>query len=91
MQDQRSNPGHTMMLHTNNPQPMALPSINFLHLMVFKIQPEQDIIGQGHYGKVKVQIKVTRFTWRFTSTHPSQCPYQVSTSYTLQFPRYCLD
>ena len=47
-----------MMLHTYNPQPMSLPSINFLHLTVSDIQPGQDFIGQGHYGKVKGQIKV---------------------------------
>ena len=29
MQDQRSNPGHTMTLHTYNPRPMFLPNINF--------------------------------------------------------------
>ena len=27
------NQGHTMMLHTYNPKPMSLPSINFLDLM----------------------------------------------------------
>ena len=37
MQDQRSNPGHTMTLHIYNPQPMSLPNVNFLHLMVFEI------------------------------------------------------
>ena len=37
MQDQRSNPGHNMTLHTCNPQPMSLPNINFLHLMVSEI------------------------------------------------------
>ena len=59
MQDQRSNPGHAMTLHTYNPQPMSLPNINFLHLMVFEIWPGQDFQTQGHYGKVKGQIKVT--------------------------------
>ena len=34
-------------------QSMSLPSINF------QISPRQDLIGQGHYGKVKDQIKVT--------------------------------
>ena len=34
-------------------------SINFLHLTVSEIYPIQDFIGQGHYGKVKGQIKVT--------------------------------
>ena len=37
LQDQRSNQGHTMTLHTYNPQPMSLPSINFLHLTVSEI------------------------------------------------------
>ena len=32
---------------------MSLPSINFPHLTVSEIQPGQDLIGQGHYGKVK--------------------------------------
>ena len=35
-----------------------VPSINFLHLTVSEIQPAQEFIGQGHYGKVKGQIKV---------------------------------
>ena len=30
-----SNQDHTMMLHTYTPQPMSLPSINFLHLIAF--------------------------------------------------------
>ena len=59
MQDQRSNQGHTMKVHTYNLRPMSLPNINFLHLMVSEIYPGQGIIGQGHYGKVKGQIKVT--------------------------------
>ena len=37
---------------------MSLPSINFLHLTVSEMQPGQDFIGQGHYRKVKGQIKV---------------------------------
>ena len=72
-------------------QPLTnvLPRINFLHLTVSEIKPSQDFIGQGHYGKVKGQIKVTSL--RCTPTHPNQCPYQISTSYTLQFPRYSPD
>ena len=54
---QRLNKGHTMTLHTYNPQPISLASINFLHLMGSEIQPGQDFIGQGHY-KVKGEIKV---------------------------------
>ena len=37
-QDQRSNQGHTMTLHTCSPQPMSLLSFNFQHLMVSEIQ-----------------------------------------------------
>ena len=99
MQDQRSNPGHTMTLHTYNTQPMSLPNINFQppygfrniaqtrhyrsrslwqgqrsnqgHTLAnvptkyqlptpygFQDVPRQDFIGQGHYSKVKGQIKV---------------------------------
>ena len=54
--------------------------------MVSEIHPGQDFQTQGHYGKVKGQIKVR--PWRCTPTPPNQCPYQVSTSYTLQFLRY---
>ena len=42
-QGQRSNLGQMMTLHTHTPQPMSLPSINFLHLTVFEIQPGQTI------------------------------------------------
>ena len=56
-QDQRSNQGHTMTLHTYNPQPVSLPSMNFLHLTVAETMSGQEIIGQGYYGKVKGQIK----------------------------------
>ena len=52
-QGQRSTQGHTMALQNYNHQPMSLPSINFLPLTVSEIQPGQDFIGQGHYGKVK--------------------------------------
>ena len=34
-----------MKLHTYTPQPMPLPSINFLHLTVSEIQPEQTFSG----------------------------------------------
>ena len=34
--------------------PIQCPyKINFLHLTLSEIQPRQDFIGQGHYGKVK--------------------------------------
>ena len=32
-----------MTLHTYTPQPMSIPSINFLHLTVSEIQPGQTI------------------------------------------------
>ena len=57
-QGQRLNQGHTMTLHTYNPPEISLPSITFLHLTVSEILPAQDFIGQGHYGKIKGQIKV---------------------------------
>ena len=37
----------------------VLPNINLLHLMVSEILPGQNFKGQGHYGKIKIQIKVT--------------------------------
>ena len=52
----RSNQGHTMTLHTYTTQPMSLPSINFLHLMVSEIQPRQTFSRcsparpSGHHG-----------------------------------------
>ena len=58
---------------------MSLPTINFLHFTVSEILPGQNFKGQGHYSKVKCQIKAT----------PS--PYQVLTSYTLRFPIYSPD
>ena len=62
-QGQRSNQGHTIMLHTYTSSPMPLPINNFLHLTVSEIVPEQDFIGQGHNGKFKGQIKVTLHTY----------------------------
>ena len=68
---------------------MSLPSINFLHLMVSKISPGQYLIGQGHYSKVKGQLRVTQCCC--TPTAPNQCPQQVLTSYTLQLLKYSTD
>ena len=42
-------------------------------------------LSQGHYDKVKGHT-MTVHTYT-----PNQCPYQVSTSHTLHFPRYRLD
>ena len=84
-QGQWSNQGHTTMLHIYTTQPMSLSSINFLHLTVSEIQPGQDIIGQGHYGNVKGQIKVTPWYWTPTQ-HPTNVPtkYQLPTPYGFQ-------
>ena len=49
---------------------------------------QQDFNGQGHYDKVKGHIKVTPRCC--TPTPANQCSYEVSTSYTLRFPRYSL-
>ena len=70
-----------MMLHTSNPQSMSLPGINFPHLTVADIYPLQDITGQGHYGKVKRQIK--GHTMTLHTYNPQSMSYQISTSYTL--------
>ena len=78
-----------MMCHTYNLLAMSLPSINLLHLMVSEILPGQIFKGQGHYGRIKSQIKVILL--HCTPTTPKQCPYQVLPSYTLQFPRYSPD
>ena len=124
-----------MTLHIYHPSPMSLLSINFLYLTVSEISPGQDIIGQGHYGKVKSRsnhddahlhiltnvltkyqlptpycfrdIARTRFyksrplwqdqrsnhgqTMTLLTYTPNQYPYQISTSYTLRFPRYSPD
>ena len=41
------NYGHTMIWNPDNPQPMSLLSINFLHLTVSAILPGQDFKDQG--------------------------------------------
>ena len=81
----RSNQDHTMMLHTYNPKAKSLPSVNFLPFLVSETRRRfysSRLLRQG-------QIKVT--PWRCTPTIPNQCPYQVSTSYTLQFLRHSPD
>ena len=88
-QVQRLNQGHTMTLHTYYPQPMSSPSISFLHLTVSEIYPRQDFIGQGHYGKG--QRSNQGHTMMLHIYTPNQCPYQVSSFYTLQLLRYSPD
>ena len=43
---------HRAVAHLH-PQPMVLPSINLLYLIVPEIWPGQDFLAQCHYGKVK--------------------------------------
>ena len=73
-----------MTLHTYNPQPMSLPSINFLHLMVVKIQPGQEIIGQGHYAKVRGHIKSHHDIAHLQSSTNVPTKYQLPTHYDCQ-------
>ena len=53
MEKFKINQDHTMMLQTCTPQPMSLPSINFLHIVISKLETAQDFKGQAHYGKVE--------------------------------------
>ena len=39
-------------------------------------------------SKYVIYIHICKFKRRCTPTPPNQCPYQVSTSYTLRFPRF---
>ena len=79
-QGQRSNQGHTMMLHIYTPYPKSLQNINFLHLTVSEIFPGQDLQTEGHYSKVK-----SRSHHDVTHLHPIT---NVHTKY--QFPiSYC--
>ena len=55
----RSNYGQIMMLHKYTSEQLSLSSINLLYLTDSMIQPRQHCEGQGHYSKVKGQIKVT--------------------------------
>ena len=47
-----------MTLHNFTTEAISLPSMDILHLMVSETWPKQDIQTQGHYGKVKGNIKV---------------------------------
>ena len=68
-----------MTLHTYNSQQMSLPSIIFLHLTVSEILPGQDFIGQGHYSKIKGQIKVTPSQAHLQPTTNVPTKYQLPT------------
>ena len=47
---------------------------------------QQDFKGQGHYKVISRSHHDAAHL-----QHPTQCPYQASTSHTLRFPRYSLD
>ena len=72
-----------MMLHTytltNVPTKYQLPTPYGFRDIAWTIYYRSRSLQQG-------QIKVT--PRRCTPTPPNQCPHQVSTSYTLRFPRY---
>ena len=53
--------------------------------MVSEILPGQNFKGQGHYSQVKGKIKAAYLQL------PNQCPYQVTTFYSLRFLRYSPD
>ena len=82
-QGQRSNQGLTLTLKIYNSQPMSLPSIIFLYLVVSEIDPRQDFIGQGHYGKV-----ISRTHHDTTHLQPQT---SVPTKYQLPTPYSCRD
>ena len=76
--------GHTMM-HIIPPKPMSLPSVNLLYLTESNNSPDKIL---------KVMVTMTRSKVKSRSYHafahlepPNQCPYRVSTSYTLWLPR----
>ena len=62
---------------------MSLPTINLLPLTPYGIQK----IVRTSFLKLMVNMMSTKITL----ATPNQCPYQLSTSYTLRFQRYCPD
>ena len=62
--------------------------MNILKCTVPKTETGQDFIGQDHYDKVECQNQGHTMIMMLTPTPLCQCPYQVSTSYTLRFLRY---
>ena len=73
MQDQRSNPGHTMTLHTYNPY-------GFRDIARTRFYRSRSL-RQGQRSNQGQTMTLHTYTLH-------QYPYQVSPSYTLQFPRY---
>ena len=58
---------------------MSLPSVNFQHLTVSEIYPGEDFIGQGHYCKVKGQVKVRHDVAHLHPLTNVPAKYQLST------------
>ena len=73
-QGQRSNQGHTMMLHTCTARPMSLRSINFPHLTVSEIQP-----GQIFYHCPPANLDYMGEKYTYTALKGCEVPIQYST------------
>ena len=67
---------------------MSLPSINFLYLTVSEIWKKKIYRSRSLQQSQRSNQGHTMTLHTYT---PNQCPYEVSTSYTLQFLRYSLD
>ena len=65
-----------------NPLTIELTNYQLLHLTDSEIQTRQHMNGQGHYSKVKGQIKAT--LWHCTPTPPTNVPtkYKLPTPYS---------
>ena len=57
-----------------HPQPMALPSINFLYFMVSYIWPRQDFEGQGHCKAKTLNHGYTMMLHIYSPLSPQQLP-----------------
>ena len=75
-----------MLLKWSSPYqyPYEISTASALRFLIYGLDKIFQV--QGHYSKVKGQIKVT--LWQGTTTLPNQCSYQIWTSYTLQCLRY---
>ena len=82
------------LMHTYMPYPMSLPVVNLLNLRESKKYPRQNFKTHGQKLMVTMtmsKVKSSSQNVADTYTTPNQCPYQVSTSYSLRFPRYSPD
>ena len=82
---QRSNQGHTRMLHIYTPYNQCPYQVSTSYTLRFPRYIAQTRFYRSR-SRQQGQIKVT--PGHCTPIPPNQCPYQVSTSYTLRFPRY---